>query len=260
MSRLRVGVIPYSNLFPIFYILQRDFDCSHIEFIEGAPSELNTMLREGEIDLSPSSSVEYLLHKDLYDFIPNHSVSSTGSVGSVLLFSKVPIEKLDERDILVTTQSAVSVQLLRVIATRFYKIKVRLIQSSRPHEGDALAYLLIGDEALRQSMKVNGDCFVYDLGELWHIHTGLPFVFALWIVRIGNINGSKTRLFEWFKGTLEVTKVRALNSLDSIASHCPLAEFMDQRQILEYWNKLDYELTEEHLKGLCLFEREVTIV
>ena len=43
------------------------------------------------------------------------------------------------------------------------------------------ALLLIGDTALRERMNSQG-LFVYDLGELWRELTGLPFVFALWIV------------------------------------------------------------------------------
>ena len=54
---LRIGKIPYANLFPIFYVLERDMDCSQYEFVEGMPSTLNRMLRDGDIDLSPNAKI-----------------------------------------------------------------------------------------------------------------------------------------------------------------------------------------------------------
>ena len=29
---------------------------------------------------------------------------------------------------------------------------------------------------------------IYDLGELWHTYTGLPFVYALWLIRKESID------------------------------------------------------------------------
>jgi len=45
--KLKIGRIPFANLFPIFYTLEKEFDCSSYEFIDGVPSLLNQMLREG---------------------------------------------------------------------------------------------------------------------------------------------------------------------------------------------------------------------
>ncbi len=256
MNRLRVGVIPYGNLFPIFYTLQREFDCSYLEFVEGMPTELNLMLRMGEIDLSPSSSIEYLLHKGLYSYVPGHSVSSTGKVGSVLLFSTVAIEQLDNRDIYVTTQSAVSVELLKVLLEEFYRVKANIIKSMQPQSGQA--FLLIGDDALRQAKGSQRDCLIYDLGELWYHHTGLPFVFALWIVRKDIILGNNRQNYDSFIKALDKAKKKALSSLKDLAQYSPLKAFMDSGEILEYWSKLDYELTDSHLEGLRLFETLIT--
>jgi chorismate dehydratase len=61
-KRLLIGEIPYANLFPIFYTLKKESDLSGYEFVEGVPSALNKKIREGLIDVSPSSSIEYLRH------------------------------------------------------------------------------------------------------------------------------------------------------------------------------------------------------
>src|SRR5208283_2604995 len=52
-ERLIIGRIPYANVFPIFYVLDHEIDCSEYIFVEGVPSRLNRMLREGEVDISP---------------------------------------------------------------------------------------------------------------------------------------------------------------------------------------------------------------
>ena len=43
--------------------------------------------------------------------------------------------------------------------------------------------LVIGDRALRLARTLAGSTRIHDLGQLWREQTGLPFVFALWIVR-----------------------------------------------------------------------------
>lgn len=65
-TRLIVGRIPYANLFPFFYYLENRCDSSLYKFINGHPSKLNKLLREGLLDISPSSSIEYLRNKDKY--------------------------------------------------------------------------------------------------------------------------------------------------------------------------------------------------
>jgi chorismate dehydratase len=83
VTKLKIGRFFYSNLFPIYYMLEKEADCSSYEFVEGVPSYLNREIREGRIDVSPSSSIEYLKNTDRYDLIEGHSISSMGPVGSV---------------------------------------------------------------------------------------------------------------------------------------------------------------------------------
>jgi len=123
--KLRIGKIPYANLFPIFYMLEKECDCSSYEFVEGVPSVLNKMLRDGEIDVSPSSSIEYLRNPSLYRIIDGHSISSKGHVKSILLFSKIPIVELNGGTIYVSSQSETSVALLDIILKKFYTIMIQ---------------------------------------------------------------------------------------------------------------------------------------
>lgn len=263
MQKLKVGRINYANLFPIYYILEKEFDCSQYEFIEGVPSQLNRMLRQGEIDLSPSSSVEYLRNKNLYNIIDRVSISSIGPVGSVFLFSRRPIESLDNELIKLTSQSDTSVALLDIILKRFHNLNCRFTVSSEPESHNADAFLMIGDDALRYNAQIKSGrvegMTAYDLGELWHKKTGLPFVFALWIVRkeLYDAADSRNRIFNKYIADLNAAKDIALGNLHRIAQYSPLKQFMSEQDIIEYWNNLNYDLTDEHKKGLALFEEYI---
>ena len=255
-NRLLIGEIPYANLFPIFYMLKRESDISGYEFIKGAPSDLNKKIREGSIDVSPSSSIEYLRHPDRYELIENHSISSMGPVGSILLFSNKPIEKLGSLTVLTSSQSETSVALIRIVLNKFYELDCSF-QSSSKKLKDAIrssaAYLLIGDEALMEAMKWPG-LYIYDIGELWYRHTGLPFTFALWIAN-KDCRTEKNELYRKFIYDLNRAKTSALNSMDTVAASCPLKDILSAEALISYWKKMSYDFGDEHRKGLELFNK-----
>jgi len=253
-QRLIIGEIPYANLFPIFFMLKRGPHLPDYEFIEGPPSELNKKLREGLIDVSPSSSIEYLRHRDKYELIENHSISSRGPVMSILLFSKKPVEALDGRTVLTSSQSETSAALVQIVLKKFYRLDCHF-ESSGMSLGKALSsdypYLLIGDEALKESRKWPG-LNIYDLGDVWYEHTGLPFTFALWISHKACCAG-KNALYEEFIADLDRAKTSALASLDTIAASSPLKGTLSEEYLVSYWRGMSYDFTREHRKGLELF-------
>ena len=254
--KLKIGLIAYTNLFPIFYTLRKEFDCSDYEFVEGVPSALNKKIRSGEIDVSPSSSIEYLRNPAYYTLIPDHSVSSKGPVGSILLFSKRPIEALGGLSVAVSSQSETSVALLKIILKKFYDLECRLLPSSEP-VGKAMrsheAYLLIGDDALAEALKWP-KLQIYDLGDIWYRNTGLPFTFALWIAKKGCC-AEKDGLFARFRADLDRAKRSALKNLRAIASESPMRDALSEEDLVSYWQGISYDLGGEHEKGLDLFRR-----
>ncbi len=254
--KLRIGRIAYANLFPIFYTLEKEFDCSAYEFIDGVPSAVNRMISAGEIDISPSSSIEYLRNSDRYLLIENHSISSRGPVRSIFLFSKRPVETLGGLTVLVTSQSETSVALLRIILNKFYGQECLFTSTSAPI-GEVMrsnvAYLLIGDDALAEARKWP-ELHIYDLGDLWYKHTGLPFTFALWIMRKGCCAGEPD-LLEKFRSDLDASKAIALKNLGRIAAASPLKGLLSEEELVAYWQGISYDYNEEHKKGFDLFRR-----
>ncbi len=258
MQVLRIGRINYLNLFPIFNALEDEDDAPPFEIIDGVPSRLNKMLRDGEIDISPSSSIEYLRHRDMYEIIEGHSISSFGAIGSILLFSRRPIEKLNGQTILTSSQSETSVALLDIILRRFYGHNVTLLSSEiTPRDAYGLDYacLLIGDDALiaRKKLKEVPWLYIYDLGEIWFNKTELPFVFALWMVRKDSLLEKKEQV-EAFKNSLDMAKTKALSRLEDLASISYLSGVLTEEEIVSYWKQISFDLEKEHLKGLELFD------
>jgi len=256
MMKLRIGEIHFTNLFPIFFALRKGSDCSDYEFVQGVPAELNHKIRLGAIDISPSSSIEYLRDPDKYVLIENHSISSKGPVGSIILFSRLPLPELAGRTVFTSSQSETSVALLHIVLKKFYGAECILKSSSESIESvmaGAAAYLLIGDDALIQSDKWPG-LYRYDLGGIWHEHTGLPFTFALWIMR-KDCCDRKKRLVDRFVSDLEGSKKYALSNLEAIARESPMNRGMSAEKLVSYWRGISYDFGEEHRKGFELFSR-----
>jgi chorismate dehydratase len=255
-GRLRIGRINFANLFPIFYTLERVADCSAYEFIEGVPSFVNRLLREGQIDVSPSSSIEYLRNEDSYVLLDGHSIASAGPIGSILFFSRRPIESLNGLTVLASSQSETSIALLNIVLNKFYEMNCTLKSSDKPlSEGieSYSAYLLIGDNAMREALRWP-KLYIYDLADIWYKNTGLPFVFALWIARKDS-SEREPALFSQFRSDLDTAKVKALKDLRPIAKESSLLSILSEDEIVSYWRGISYDLADEHKKGIELFKK-----
>ena len=226
---LRVGKVSYSNTLPLFYSL-KGFD-----LIEGHPSELAKKLREGEIDAGIVSSAEYFFNPEGYLVLPEISISSRGKVCSVLLLSKKPIE--DVTSVRITPSSLTSRYLLSYLLKEVYGTNPQEVTQRE----DAL--LSIGDEALK--LKENYD-YTYDLGEEWFKHTGLPFVFALFLVRKDAPSGRVKELYKGIKTSLKTF----FSELES--GRLDLGEDFLKHYLSEC---IDYGLGEEHIRSLMEFFR-----
>ncbi|MEI6305475.1 MAG: menaquinone biosynthesis protein [Deltaproteobacteria bacterium] len=252
---LRIGRIEYANCTPIFHALQKYFPCEEYTFVTGVPAFLNALLASWDIDVCPSSSIEYAIHPDRYLILPNLSISSSGPVASVLLFSAVPIGDLDGRDVLLSSESATSANLLKILLKHCYGCECAFRKTDKTVVDalqEAPAVLLIGDAALR-SQNESGATHVYDLGKLWYDWTGKPFVFALWLAsrKAYDTNGSE---LQRLAGELRQAKDLALADIEHIADASSDTDWMGRARLLDYWRKnLSYNLGREHHEGVNLF-------
>ena len=251
---IRIGQIDYANCTPIFTALREHCDCSGYRFVPGVPAYLNRLLAAGDIDVCPSSSIEYGLHPDQYFILPDLSISAVGAVKSVLLFSRLPLEELDRSTIGMTNESDTSVNLLRIILGTFCRFSNTFERTNLPFPLALESYpalLLIGDNALRASLAKPA-CYVYDLGELWQRFTGLPFVFALWLIRRDIVTLRRAEAARLAVDLVRSKRI-AYESYDTIADHAAERSWMEQQQLIDYWRIISYDLTERHVEGLRTF-------
>ena len=136
---LTIGQITYANCTPIFHELLKEVPADRYRMVRGVPAVLNGMLRQGEIDLCPSSSIEYGRRADRYYLLPDLSISAIGPVKSVFLFSRVPIAELGGQIIGLTSESETSVVLLRILLQKYHGVTARFEPTSGLTAGEILA-------------------------------------------------------------------------------------------------------------------------
>lgn len=251
---LRVGKIEYANCIPLFRALESmgDLQCC---FIDGVPSRLNVLLSSGGVDLSPSSSILYASDPARYLILPGLSISAAGPVRSVLLFSRSRIETIDGKIIGLTSESDTSVALLKIILSKFYGFQNSFVRTDQMPDSvvDSIGgLLLIGDNALRESAKASG-MYVYDLGELWYRFTGLPFVYALWLVNRHSTAGRESQVAD-LAARLINAKLVSRNNLFSYVEGSNL-EWYGADNLVAYWKTISYDLGKAEIEGLSCFYR-----
>jgi chorismate dehydratase len=252
-SPLRVGRIPYANLVPIFHGLATGDVPGGVAFVDGHPSELNRMLRDGELDLSPSSSIEYAVRPDRYLLCPGISISSKRRVMSVLLLSNGPLRRLPSGPIAVSGNSDTSITLLEILLRESLGRTNPLVRTELPAR-EALrrypAHLVIGDEAIRAA--VDGAApHVTDLGEWWRRETGKPFVFALWIAARSAWEERGESLSRFSDALLEAKRT-AQGSIRRREYPWGGPAWIPPAFLDAYWRGLSYNL-EAEAEGLSLF-------
>lgn len=236
-----IGYMDYANIYPIFYYLLND---KNLKFTKGYPAILNKSIREGIIDISPSSSIEFARNHNLYKVVPNICISSIGPVKSVNIYSKYKAEELDGKVIYFTKESNTSTVLCRIILEKFYKIKP--IYTNNEDEADAK--LLIGDKALFEYYNSKDD-HIIDLGEEWYKFTKLPFTFALWIVRRDLEETEELKEF--------IERIHSIANIfpkdNDALSKSYIEKGYTLEQLDDYWNTIQYNITKDHIEGLKLF-------
>lgn len=216
---ISIGRIQFTNAWPVFHHFNPDALPYPTEMHVDMPATLNRKLRSGEIDMAAISSYAYGLSSESYYLLPNLSVSSFGRVQSILLFLKSPLEKVIHGKIALTTTSATSVNLLKIIMEKFYggKPAYEDAEPSLEHMLEhADAALLIGDHAIRASW-LNHGYRVLDLGEVWNVWTGHWMTYALWAVHKETASQHPEAIWSIYEGLTE-SKGMASRNIDPIVA------------------------------------------
>lgn len=258
-GRLRLGKIGFLNVMPIYHPLESGTIDHPFSIVSGTPAYLNGLMAEDRLDLSVVSSIEYARHPERYFILPDLSISCHGPVKSVLLLSRLPVDRLKGHKILVSSQSHTSIGLLKILFTKRFGLDPDF-ETGRCSESltkDELppAMLVIGDEALRLRHHPSYPHRL-DLGEAWHSWTRLPFVFALWVIQRRAVNG-RSGLFEAAMAALAASKRWGRENIGTICELAAAKGIMNSRELLDYYDCLGFDLGRSEREGLDLFFRNL---
>lgn len=256
---LCIGRIPFLVCAPFFCRFFTKSEASEgifheLCFADGVPSELNARLLSGDVHLAPASSFNYGLHGNEFFLAENLCTSCNLEVRSVRLFSKVPIEDLHQKKIHLTSKSASSVALLRVLFSLRFHLEPEFVSGKPYAPARDCARLLIGDDALIE--KSPEFSFVYDLGTLWQEWQKMPFVFGAWSIR-RDISRTHESLLSSFlleaEKSVEEFRRNPGSALSLWLSRYPVKISLEEIQ--SYFGVLDYAFTEERKESLSIFFR-----
>ncbi len=248
-------MVNYINTAPLYEMWRRTVHQPDWRVIEETPSVLCRMLYTDDLDVGLVSSHEYALHAPQYRVLSDLSISASGRVGSVFLFSRFQPEDLDGRSVVLSNQSQTSSSLVRIVLKEFYNATPEF------RSGDVLAWaaepgppgavLAIGDDALRLR-ESNRFPVVLDLGEIWQHHTGLPFVFALWVVREDFYQKQPDTVSAIHRELLRCVSLGRAELAEVSRRVAPRIP-MDPEQCFRYLQGIEYDLSPAKKKALERF-------
>ena len=172
MKSLGIGCVKYLNARPLIRGWPGNVEFDH-------PSALCQRLATGQLDVALVSSFEFL-RNPIYRIVDDVSISSDGAVYSVVVAHRGEFSDIEEIELDPASETAVN--LLRCLLAEL-GLTPRLTGGTPESAGLRRARLIIGDQAINFRQTHASGFRFWDLGEQWKKLTGLPFVYALWLIR-----------------------------------------------------------------------------
>lgn len=186
---LRIGRLLSLHAEPCYTALPRP----GMTCVELSPSAMAAASVQGTIDAGPIPLVACAGLQDTFEPVAGFCIASVQPTGCCLLHATRPLTALGGAHIAVPDEAATSRQLLRILLRHHAQVQPPAYVSRQvAHD----AVLLTGHAALRQRLGGPDFPYTYDLGALWHDWTGLPLVWARWLVRKTVPPAAKAQLAE----------------------------------------------------------------
>jgi chorismate dehydratase len=230
---VRIGSVSYLNAKPLVFGLVGTND---VDLHLAVPSQLLDGIRTRQYDVALLPVIDYQRLPGLR-IIPAGGIGSDGPTLTVRLFSNRPIERM--QSLVVDPDSHTSVALARIVLAENYGIFPRFDPSSDE------AMLLIGDKVVCEEPV--GFPYQLDLGAAWKKLTGLPFVFAVWMVReVAELGDLPARL--------EQSKRDGLNHIDEIISRFAVPRGWPRELAHQYLTEnLQYDIGPRQIEAIETF-------
>ncbi|VVB90184.1 Chorismate dehydratase [uncultured archaeon] len=251
---IRLGKIAFANCdFPYYAMEHGRIDARGIRIKEAHPVELARLLFNGELDISPISSIMYAKRNDLL-ILPLLSITSNDFTKSVLICSngQMNLRELEGKTLCIPETTASSATLIKIILMR-NGVNVNFRQCVGTDIGQMLdegdAALLIGDSAIHAIGKHR---IIADLGNEWKKMTGKKMVYALWVVREDFARKHPDEV-RYTLDALHRSKDYAYENINEIANFIGREKKIDCGFMREYLHTLNYDFDSESMESLKLY-------
>ncbi len=171
LAGLRIGCVRYLNSRPLIHAYPGPVKFEH-------PADLARDMAAGTLDAALVPIFEAFGPRR-YLIVDGVAIASDGPVYSVFLAYRGGLSEI--KTVVLDPASLTSVHLLQILLAEFHGLRPRRVPQSSGAPGEA--QLLIGNQAIAFRAQAPDDIHFLDLGEEWKRQTGLPFVFAAWLLR-----------------------------------------------------------------------------
>ena len=244
----RVAASSYLNTAPLIWSFAKGRRRGEVELLtDTAPARCADMLARGQVEAALVPVIEYQRLPETA-IVPGVCVGARAEVHSVVLVTRGA--RLEEvGSIALSTESRTSAALIEVICREFLG-RAPVLEQAEPDLVRMLARhdaaLVIGDPAMtfeREGLRV------YDMAALWREHTGLGFVFAMWMAHEGA--SERVRAID-FAGARD----EGLASVEEIVDVYERELGRPREELVRYLTRnIAFDLDEEMRAGLELFFR-----
>ncbi|GIW74326.1 MAG: chorismate dehydratase [Phycisphaerales bacterium] len=204
MEPIRIACVEYLNTAPLVAGLDA---VEGLTLLPTVPADIGAMVEQGQADLGLASIVDVARAREPLAIVPAGMIGCAGPTLTVRLFSTVPMERIAV--LCADADSHTSVVLAQLLLAELYDARPAVVPfdarervpvgraPSQPIDQDQEGWpgtlLLIGDKVVTHSPPAVRYPYQMDLGEAWHRHTGLPFVYAAWACRASMLEDPQQR-------------------------------------------------------------------
>mgnify|MGYP002478193390 CR=1 FL=1 len=255
----RVSASSYSNTAPLIWSFLYGSNRGRYELVlDNAPARSAELLAQNRVDAALVPVIEYQRIENVL-LVPGVCVGAQRRVKSVCLVTGG--EDLDRvKTVSLDVSSRTSVALTKIIFREFLGFEPAY-KVSKPNLEEMLedsdCALLIGDPALlvpdadapaEEQKTVNGKSLrKFDLAETWRGHTGLGFVFAMWMANQEKAETARTIDFS-------AARDEGLRHLDEIISNYKTEIPLAREEFKKYLSEnISYAVSDSMREGLDLF-------
>ena len=227
----RIALVEYLNTYPFSEGIRLSGLEKDNEIHRVPPSLCAQLFEERKVDIS-LCPVGALGDMPDYEICGKYCIGADGEVGTVVLLSQVPIDSITH--VCLDDESRTSNILLQILAKNHWKKNWSYFYNDKAELPESC--LMIGDKVFENR---SGFAYSYDLAAEWKSMTGLPMVFAVWIMKPG-------------------TGKDIINAIDD-AFKLGMMTVKDENSPLQEWQKdyllkcISYPLDERKMEALSVY-------